>query len=74
MEGEIHFLIDCKVYQTERNILFDNIAKLSPNFINLNSAEKFKYLFKSNEANVLTWLGKFIHLSLKYRDEKLKHL
>ena len=55
LEDEIHFVIDCMLYKNDRCILFDNITKLFPDFIYLDSTEKFEYLFKSNDPNVLNW-------------------
>ena len=73
LENEIHFVIDCDSYKTEREIFFANVIAFYPDFNGLNSIDKFKYLFTSNDPNVLTWLGKFIYNSLQTRSERMNN-
>ena len=71
LENEIHFVIDCASYKTEREIFFINVIAVYPDFDGLNSMDRFKYLFTSNNPNVLTWLGKFIYNSLQTRSKRM---
>ena len=68
----MHFILDCNLYEADRIIFFKNVLTINPNFNNLKPLEKFVFLFKSPNASVLTWLGKFIHTSFETRNNMLK--
>ena len=67
LEDEIHFVISCNLYENERSILFKQISSKYDYFMGLNDNEKFVLLFKSEDTQVLSWLGSFIHKSLEKR-------
>ena len=62
-EDEIHFVMDCVMNVSERNTLLYNITADYSSFENLDKISKFKYLFYTENAQHLTWLGKFLHKS-----------
>ena len=67
VEDELHFLINCKLYQHERGILLAKISNLYPTFLNSKPIDKFHFLMTNGEATILTWVGKFIHDSMHKR-------
>ena len=71
LEDEKHFLVECIVNKTERDILFSKAERLFQNFSSLDGDEKFIFLLNSDDQQVLTWVGKFIYDSFKTRNEKL---
>ena len=71
LEDEKHFLVECIVNKTERDILFSKVERLFQNFSSLDGDEKFIFLLNSDNQQVLTWVGKFIYDSFKTRNEKL---
>ena len=71
LEDEKHFLVECIVNKTERDILFSKVERLFQNFSSLDGDEKFIFLLNSDDQQVLTWVGKFIYDSFKTRNEKL---
>ena len=62
-EDEIHFVMDCVMNVSERNTLLYSITADYSSFENLDKISKFKYLFSTENAQHLTWLGKFLHKS-----------
>ena len=66
-----HFLVECIVNKTERDILFSKVGRLFPNVSSLDGDEKCFFLLNSNYQQVLTWFGKFIYDLFKTRNEKL---
>ena len=74
VEDEIHFIIACNLYTLERKNLFENVNRIFPSFNDMSDMEKFIFLLKSKDANVLTWLGKYINASFDTRNNKMKTL
>ena len=71
LEDEKHFLVECIVNKTERDILFSKVEHLFQTFRYLDKEEKFIFVLNSKDQQVLTWVGKFIYNSFKTRNEKL---
>ena len=71
VEDEKHFLIQCIMNMTERDILFSKINCLFQNFNSLDDEDKFTFLLSNKDQQVLTWVGKFIHNSFKIKTDKL---
>ena len=59
LEDEKHFLVECIVNKTERDILFSKVEHLFQTFSYLDNEEKFLFLLNSKDQQVLTWVGKF---------------
>ena len=68
VEDEIHFLITCKRYENERRHLFDSIIRIQADFEALDDQEKFVYLMRLENEQILTWIAKFIHDSMNKRE------
>ena len=71
LEDEKHFLVECIVNKTGRDILFSKVESLYQNFSSLDGNEKYIFLLISNDQQVLTWVSKFTYDSFKTRNEKL---
>ena len=69
IEDEKHFITECRLYESERKELFEKIIKIYPSFYSLSSGQKFNFLFKSDEPQILKWLGKFVHYSFLIREK-----
>ena len=52
VEDELHFVCECKQYEHERKIMFDNIYLTFNEFDVLNIQEKFIYIMQ-NEYKIL---------------------
>ena len=74
VEDEIHFLVNCGVYSHERKTLFDKAQSKFPNFLNLDDQKKFVMILSCDDSQVLTSVGKFLHLSFLKREEFLSCL
>ena len=61
LEDEPHFLITCPAYHDERQILMSHVSSLYPRILEMDEQEAFIFLLTSEDANILTWTGKFIH-------------
>ena len=46
VEDELHYVIKCPKYNTERNILFDTAKSQNANFVNLSDIDRFVFIFK----------------------------
>ena len=61
-DGE-HFVTNCSITQAERRSLYSKISCKVPCFSTLSDFDKFLYLLKNNDPQILTWFGKFVHQS-----------
>ena len=71
VEDEYHFLLQCQLYMADRQELFDKVTAKDHNFGQLNNEDIFIYLLKSEDEQILSWLGKFVHTSFSKRAELL---
>ena len=63
VEDEIHLVMDCTISLSERRTLFNKITTDYNPFENLDDMSKFQYLFSTENAQHLKWLGKlYIHV------------
>ena len=60
IEDEVHFLINCKLYEPERQRLFLMINEKKQNFPSLNDVEKCTFLLSNPDNQLIVWIGKFI--------------
>ena len=70
LEDEQHFVMYCTDNNTIRQELFSKITNVDPTFTSLDNEAKFIYLFNNNDAQILTWFGKFLDKSFKIRSER----
>ena len=68
VEDEIHFLISCPLYHDERRALFNTVISKCPQFSLMREQESFVFLLTSEDADILTWTGKFIYNAFKKRN------
>ena len=61
IEDEIHFLANCKLYDTEMTYFFGKITAKIQNLPELNDADKFILLMSSKDKQIVVWTGKFIY-------------
>ena len=72
VEDEIHFLIKCPLYDTERVILFQACRDNSMNFDSLETNEqKFVFILSNENASITVKLASFIWNAFKVRDKAL---
>ena len=67
VKDEVHFLIDCKLYNQERAQLFYVVSEKIPQFGTFNSLEKMISLMNNSDPQILTRTGKFIYKSFNVR-------
>ena len=60
IEDEVHFLINRKLYEPERQRLFLMINEKKQNFQSLNDVKKFTFLLSNPDNQLIVWIGKFI--------------
>ena len=65
VEDELHFVTACSLNRTEKIVLYDKVARKFPEFDQLADVEKFVFLFIFKDAQMLTWLGKFLYKSFR---------
>ena len=71
IENEMHFVIECPLYQNERAILFQSCRENCINFDLLTTNEqKFCFIMTNECICVIRSLGKFVFQSFKLRDLK----
>ena len=63
VEDEIHFLVNCKLYEAERLHFFSKLMTKIRNFSELDDVEKFILFMSSEDNQIVTWTGKFIDKS-----------
>ena len=67
VEDEIHFLRSCPLYYDERRALFNTVISKCPQFSLMREQESFVFFLTSEDADILSWTGKFIYNALKKR-------
>ena len=67
VEDEIHFLITCSIYETERSPFFLLVANKYSNFPNLDAKSKFILLLTTDDPQIQNWVGKFIYNAFQKR-------
>ena len=65
-------MLQCYIYTVERDDLFKKIQAVDPLFQDLLPFDKFAYLMTSNDAQMLTWVGKFVHSSFEKRENYMQ--
>ena len=68
IEDEVHFVMSCEINSEEREHLFDKINGTDRNFQLKSLRDKFLYLIKSLDDRILSWFGKFLHVSFRKRN------
>ena len=63
IEDELHLVTACSINVEERRILFSKVADKYRGFDNLDDVGKFVFLLTFEDAQMLTWLGKFLYKS-----------
>ena len=65
IDDEVHFLITCPYFNTERTLFFSNINLFISNFHGETAGKKIILLLNSNNFTVLNMLAKYIKLCFK---------
>ena len=71
IENEIHFLLECPMYDAERQILLTSVSPFLPGIDNTTNETKFVTIMSSKIFNVMHALGKFLFDSLKKRNSAI---
>jgi len=69
IEDECHFIVDCTLYNNERNVLFENIQHMFPNFRFLNTTEKFIFLMQLDKPYIIDSICPYVYNCFKKREE-----
>ena len=69
VEDEVHFLMSCPLYSTERQKMLDIIHKKFPSTLLLNPNDMFLWLMTQENVVFIKSIGKFCKKSFKIRDE-----
>ena len=72
IEDEVHFLLSCGLYNSERTVLFNGFNIQNPRYVP--SHELFVYVMCSKNQRHLELLGEFIYKSFKKRSEYIQRL
>ena len=67
IEDEMHFLLYCKLYETDRKVFLDSVSDRYPFFEGLSDHDKLTFLISFDESELLTHTAKFIHHSFEKR-------
>jgi hypothetical protein len=74
IENESHFVIECSIYNSEREILYNAIKNIEGNLNNLDNTYSFKKLFMSKNEYTLFVLAKFLYKCLTKRHQLMSLL
>ena len=72
IEDEQHAMIDCKLYETERQDLYKLVENMSPSFKNLDKREKFIWLMATRHKEILTQIAKYLYNSTQLRKKRIQ--
>ena len=65
-------MLQCYIYTVAKDDLLKKIQVLDPLFQDLLPVDKFAYLMTSNDAQMLTWVGKFVHSLFEKRENYMQ--
>ena len=68
IEDEHHFLLNCKIYDQDRDIMFSEISTKYENICEIESRNRFKFLLTNDDTLILNALGKFIYTAFQRRE------
>ena len=69
IEDERHFIVDCSLYEDERNILFNFVQGHFPSFSFLDSREKFLFLMQLDNPCIINSICSYTFNCFKKREE-----
>ena len=69
IEDEKHFLFECCINEELRFIFNSRVSQLYPQYRYLDSDQKLVFLFKIENEQLITWVGKFVYNSFCLREE-----
>ena len=69
VEDEIHFLVYCKLYEENRNIFYQKVARRNSDFLDFTDYEKYIFLMKTTDPFILVWFGKYVFKLFNIRSE-----
>ena len=72
VEDEIHFMLTCKMYEKQREILFKEVLLTCPNFNALDDNQKCVYLM-SSEGLIIREVARFCFSSFEVRQQLVKN-
>ena len=67
IEDEIHYLLFCQRFSSQREILMSNISKFIVDFETLNSGDKFNLLMKCDDYEITLLVKKFVDYTVGIR-------
>ena len=68
IEDEHHFLLNCRIYDQDRDIMFFKISTKYENICEIESRNRFKFLLTNDDPLVLNALGKIIYTAFQRRE------
>ena len=71
VDNEIHFITRCRINENLRDVLWNKITVIQPEFPQLNDNGKYCYLMSNTDPRTLSWFGKYIYMSFHVRNEKV---
>ena len=66
VEDERHFLLECPVYNAERDILFQHISQSNPYFAQYNDLQKFTWLMSNDNIADVKQVALYLHTALHW--------
>ena len=69
VEDELHFLVACSRFETERKAAFEEITSLVPRFGNLSEQQQFTTLLCPTDSKTAKITNRLIKQLLKLRDK-----
>ena len=71
LEDEKHFLINCSIYRSERQEMFNKIVTKYTTLVNLDEELLFVNLLCHNDPLVLNALGKYVYRAFEKRNQSI---
>ena len=69
IEDEPHFLIECPLYEKERETLTCLCSDLDPDYNDMTCEEKYIFIMSNQNPNLLNMLGRYVTISFKIHEE-----
>ena len=68
-EDEFHFIMTCEYYGNSRELLFNTVKVMYPNFDKLSKEDKFVWLMASADQQIINTFTAYIYAAFQLRQK-----
>ena len=75
VENEVHFLTKCRIYQEERNLLYQSCREICYQFDSIQTSEQiFTFILSNENPSLIKAIARFVYNSFKIREIQFQNI